>query len=61
MWILKLGQGLQKNKINVTAKGQERIFSGRYKLPVTSVSENLLNLSNSSFSYSDNETAWTKR
>ena len=53
------GTRAAKKKITVTAKGQERIFSGRYKLPVTSVSENLLNLSNSSFSYSDSETART--
>ena len=50
-----------KKKITVTDKGQEPIFSGGYKPPATSVSENLLKLSNSSFSYSDSETArtWT--
>ena len=43
----------------ITIKGQEQIFSGGYKPPSTSVSENLLKLSNSSFSYSDSETART--
>ena len=51
----------KKKKKNVTDKVQEPIFSGGYKPPATFVSENLLNLSNSSFIYSDSETArtWT--
>ena len=42
-----------KKKIIVTNKEQEPIFSDGFKPPATSVSENILNLSNSSFSYSE--------
>ena len=45
-----------KKKKTVTDRGQEPTFSGRYKPPASSVSENFLKLSNSSFSYSDIET-----
>ena len=51
----------KKKKITVTNKEQEPIFSDGFKPPATSVSENLLKFSNSSFSDSDSETArtWT--
>ena len=51
-----------KKKITVTNKEQEPIFSDGLKPPATSVSENLLKFSNSSFSDSDRETArtWNK-
>ena len=43
----------KRKKNTITDKEQEPIFSGGYKPPVSSVSENILKLSNSSFSYSD--------
>ena len=48
-----------KKKITVTDKEQEPIFSDGFKPPATSVSENLLKFSNTSFSDSDSETART--